>query len=108
MHIDVTGHHVDLSPALREYVATRFQKLERHSDRVTSTHVVLTVEKTHKKAEATVQAAGATLHADASDENMYAAIDALADKLDRQVKRHKEKATDHHSKQGGLKAIPPE
>ena len=103
MHIDLTGHHVDLSPALRDYVSSRLKKLERHFDRVSSAHVVLTVEKTQKKAEATVNAAGATLHADAVDTDMYAAIDALSDKLDRQVKRHKEKLTDHHEKKGGLK-----
>ncbi len=95
MQIDLTGHHVDITPALREYVDSKLQRLQRHFDHVTDTHVVLSVEKVRHKAEATLQLSGATVHADAVDEDMYAAIDALADKLDRQLMRHKEKASDH-------------
>lgn len=95
MQIDLTGHHIDITPALREYVDSKMQRLERHFDHVTDTHVVLSVEKLRHRAEATLQISGATLHADATDEDMYAAIDALADKLDRQLKRHKEKIGDH-------------
>ncbi len=95
MQIDLTGHHIDITPALREYVDSKMQRLERHFDRVADTHVVLSVEKLRHKAEATLQISGATVHADATDEDMYAAIDALADKLDRQIKRHKEKISDH-------------
>lgn len=97
MQINLTGHHVDITPALREYVDSKIQRLERHSDQVTDTHVVLSVEKLRHKAEATLQLSGATVHADATDEDMYAAIDALADKLDRQIKRHKEKSSDHRT-----------
>ncbi|HEB81082.1 MAG TPA: ribosome-associated translation inhibitor RaiA [Chromatiales bacterium] len=95
MQIDLTGHHIDITPALREYVDSKMQRLERHFDHVTDTHVVLSVEKLRHKAEATLQISGATVHADATDEDMYAAIDALADKLDRQLKRRKEKISDH-------------
>jgi putative sigma-54 modulation protein len=95
MQIDLTGHHIDITPALREYVDSKMQRLERHFEHVTDTHVVLSVEKLRHKAEATLQISGATVHADAIDEDMYAAIDALADKLDRQLKRHKEKISDH-------------
>ncbi|GBE10715.1 ribosome hibernation promoting factor [bacterium BMS3Bbin12] len=95
MQIDLTGHHIDITPALREYVDSKMQRLERHFDHVTDTHVVLSVEKLRHRAEATLQISGATLHADATDEDMYAAIDALADKLDRQLKRHKEKIGAH-------------
>ena len=96
MQLNLTGHHVNISPALRDYVTTKLKRLERHYDHVTNTHVVLTVEKLTKKAEATVHISGGQLFADSKKDDMYAAIDDLVDKLDRQIKRHKEKVTDHH------------
>lgn len=105
MQVNLTGHHVDVTPALKDYVNSKLQRLERHFDHVTNAHVVLTVEKLRQKAEATVQVPGGSLHADAIEGDMYAAIDALIDKLDRQIKRHKEKLTDHHGKDGGLKTM---
>ncbi|HEX6549055.1 MAG TPA: ribosome-associated translation inhibitor RaiA [Gammaproteobacteria bacterium] len=98
MQIDITGHHVDLTPALRTYVQNKFERLERHFDHVTGLHVVLTVEKLQHKAEATIQVNGGTLFADATEPDMYAAIDCLTDKLDRQIKKHKEKLTNHHDR----------
>lgn len=98
MQIDITGHHMDLTPALRTYVQNKFERLERHFDHVTGFHVVLTVEKLRHKADATIQVNGATLFADAIEPDMYAAIDCLTDKLDRQIKKHKEKLTDHHDR----------
>ncbi|SEO75231.1 ribosome hibernation-promoting factor, HPF/YfiA family [Aquisalimonas asiatica] len=100
MQIDITGHHVDLTEALREYVHSKMDKLERHFDNVVNVHVILTVEKLRQKAEATMLLSGAKLYADASAEDMYAAIDGLIDKLDRQVKKHKEKVTDHRRNEG--------
>jgi putative sigma-54 modulation protein len=100
MQITVSGHHVDVTPALRDYVASKLQRLERHFDNVTNAHVVLSIEKLRQKAEATLHVAGASLFADAIDDDMYAAIDALADKLDRQVKRHKERRSDHRTVAG--------
>lgn len=99
MQIDVTGHHLDLTPPLREYVTTKLGKLERHFDHVTDCHVVLTVEKQRHRAEATIHVSGNDLFADAVEGDMYAAIDALSDKLDRQVIKHKEKVSDHHKAQ---------
>lgn len=96
MQINLTGHHVDITDALRAFVDTKFTKLERHFDHVTDMHVILTVEKNRHTAEATVLVSGNTLFADATEDDMYAAIDALVDKLDRQVIKHKEKLTDHH------------
>lgn len=96
MQIDLTGHHVDITPALRDYVNGKFERLERHFDNVTDVHVILSVEKVRHKAEATIQVSGGNLFADSVEDDMYAAIDALVDKLDRQVKKHKEKLTDHH------------
>lgn len=103
MQINLTGHHVDLTPALRSYVENKFDRLERHFDNMTNVHVVLGVEKLRQRAEATVHVTGGELFADAEHEDMYAAIDALIDKLDRQVRKHKEKLTDHHRAEGGLK-----
>ena len=96
MQITLTGNHVDVTPALRDYVQAKFDRIERHFDHVTDIHVILSVEKQRNKAEATVHVTGASLYADAEHEDMYAALDLMADKLDRQVKKHKEKLTDHH------------
>ena len=102
MKINLTGHHVDLTDPLREYVNSKMERLERHFDHVTDTHVVLSVEKLRHKAEATLHISGGKIFADAEQENMYAAIDSLVDKLDRQVKKHKEKMTDHHRSEGSI------
>ncbi|HWP94462.1 MAG TPA: ribosome-associated translation inhibitor RaiA [Gammaproteobacteria bacterium] len=103
MRINLTGHHVDITPALRAYVNNKFERLERHFDHMTDIHVILTVEKQRHKAEADIHVSGNHLFADSVHEDMYAAIDILVDKLDRQIKKHKEKLTERH--QGpGLKA----
>ena len=101
MQINLTGHHVEVTPALREYVKSKLQRLERHFDNVTNAYVVLSIDKMRQKAEATIHVSRGHLFADAIDADMYAAIDALVDKLDRQIKRHKEKLTDHHRQNGG-------
>jgi len=95
MQIDITGHHVDITPALRNYVHAKLERLERHFDHLTGMHVVLTVTKLEHRAEATLQVNHGKLFADAVDSDMYAAIDALSDKLARQVTKHKEKLTNH-------------
>jgi putative sigma-54 modulation protein len=101
MQLSITGHHIDITAALRNYVDTKLAKLERHFDNMTDIHCVLTVEKLVHRAEATVHVGGGTIHADSTDSDMYAAIDMLAAKLDRQVKKHKEKVTDHHAREAG-------
>jgi len=97
MQLNVTGHHVEVTAALKDYVAKKLDRIVRHSDHVMDVHCILTVEKLRHKAEAKVHLNGGTVFADATEENMYAAIDALADKLDRSVKKHKEKLSDHHA-----------
>lgn len=97
MQLSVTGHHVELTPALRGYVEKKLERIVRHFDHVIDVHCVLTVEKLRQKAEATLHVSGSAIHADATEPDMYAAIDALTDKLDRCVKKHKEKRTDHHA-----------
>ena len=102
MQLNLTGLHVDLTDPMRDYVNSKMERLERHFDHVTDVHVVLSVEKTRHKAEATMNVSGGKLFADSVEEDMYAAIDALVDKLDRQVKKHKEKLTDHHRSEGSI------
>jgi len=97
MQINLTGHHVEITDALRQYVTSKIERLERHFDYVTNVHVVLSVEKLQQKAEATMHMSGADVFADSVHEDMYAAIDGLVDKLDRQVKKHKEKLKDHRN-----------
>jgi putative sigma-54 modulation protein len=99
MQLSVTGHHIDITDSLRRYVGTKLAKIERHFDHMTDIHCVLTVEKLQHKAEATIHVGGGTIHAEQTEPNMYAAIDILVDKLDRQVKKHKEKLTDHHARE---------
>ncbi|MDP2179494.1 ribosome hibernation-promoting factor, HPF/YfiA family [Methylicorpusculum sp.] len=95
MQISVTGHHIEVTESMRDYVDTKFDKLERHFDNVTDVHVILTVEKLNQKAEATVQISGAKIFAEDTQEDMYASIDNLVDKLDRQILKHKEKISNH-------------
>ncbi len=103
MQLTVSGHHVDLTEAMQNYVENKMERLERHFDQVTTVNVILTVEKMRQKAEATIHITGTDVFANAEDENMYAAIDMLVDKLDRQIKKHKEKRADHHRAEGAEK-----
>lgn len=95
MRINITGHHVDVTDSLKDYVDTKFTKLERHFDQINNVHVILNVEKLNQKAEATIHLNGADVFATMEHNDMYAAIDGLIDKLDRQVIKHKEKAKRH-------------
>jgi putative sigma-54 modulation protein len=95
MQINITGHHLEITDSLREYVDSKFTKLERHYDHINNVHVILNVEKLNQKAEATLHLSGAEVFANAEHLDMYAAIDALIDKLDRQVIKHKEKIKRH-------------
>lgn len=98
MQVNVSGHHVEITDSLRNYVESKVEKLERHFDIVSDVHCILTVEKLRHKAEAKVLVNGGTIYADATEEDMYAAIDGLVDKLDRRVRKHKEKLVDHHAR----------
>jgi putative sigma-54 modulation protein len=95
MQLTITGHHLEITTPLKEYVENKLERLQRHFDQITATHVILTVEKMEQKAEATIHIAGGDLFAHAESEDMYAAIDALADKLDRQLIKHKQKHRGH-------------
>jgi len=100
MQIIVTGHQVAVTPALKDYVSGKFDRIVRHFDHLHDVNVVLSVEKLLHKAEATLHCAAKTIHAEANASDMYAAIDTLVDKLDAQVKKHKEKLTSHHREVG--------
>ena len=100
MHISVTGQHVEITEPLRAYIDKKMERIVRHFDQLLDVHYVLSVEKLRHKAEATLKVRGGDLHADAEAEDMNAAIDALADKLDRLVKKRKEKDSDHHAVEG--------
>ncbi|WP_421133653.1 ribosome hibernation promoting factor [Alteromonas sp. A079] len=95
MQINLTGHHVEITDSLRNYVDTKFTKLERHFDHISNVHVILNVEKLSQKAEATMHLSGAEVFASSENTDMYAAIDSMVDKLDRQVIKHKEKLKKH-------------
>jgi putative sigma-54 modulation protein len=97
MQLNVTGHHVEVTESMRGYVEKKLERIGRHYDQVLDVHCILTVEKLRQKAEATLHVSGTAIHADATDENMYAAIDLLTDKLDRCLKKHKEKTSDYHA-----------
>lgn len=93
MNLNLTGHHLEITPAIREHVVAKLDKVKRHFDNVIDINVILSVDKLVQKAEATVHLAGKSVFAETSDSNLYVAIDALVDSLDRQVLKHKEKRT---------------
>ena len=96
MQIETYGQDVDVTPALRDYVDSKLQRLSRHFDQPFAVRVHLCLDKPNHKAEATLNLAGKALHADASAIDMYAAIDLLADKLDRLLVKHRKKQVEHH------------
>ena len=103
MNLTITGHHLDLTPAIRGYVEEKMSRITRHFDQVIDVTVILSVEKLIHKAEVNLHSRGKDIFIESTDADMYAAIDALADKLDRQVLKHKEKSGDVHRESGGVK-----
>ncbi|MBJ7222486.1 MULTISPECIES: ribosome hibernation promoting factor [unclassified Brenneria] len=95
MQLNITGHHIEITEPLRDFVNTKFAKLEQYFDRINQVNVVLKVEKVQKIADATLHVNGGELHATSEAEDMYAAIDLLIDKLARQLNKHKDKLKQH-------------
>ena len=95
MNLKITGHHVEVTPAIRDYATTKLDRVIRHFDNVTSVNVILSVEKLKQKAEVTVHVRGKDIYVESDDGDMYAAIDSMVDKLDRQVLKYKQKAFEH-------------
>jgi putative sigma-54 modulation protein len=96
MKMQITGHQIEVTPALRSYAEQKIGKVKRHFDQVIDVHVIMKIDNLKQIAEATIHSAGRSFHADAAHEDLYAALDDLSDKLDRQVKKHKEIITNHH------------
>ena len=101
MNLTISGHHLDVTPALRSYVTSKLDRITRHFDQVVDVKVLLTVEnlkekQCRKRAECNVHVKGSDMFAESSHADMYAAVDELVDKLDRQVVRHKDRLQSHH------------
>ena len=95
MNLHLTGHHIEITPAMRDYVTGKLDRITRHFDSVIDVRVILSVEKLKHKIEANVHLSGKDIFVESHDTDMYAAIDTLVDKLDRQILRHKEKNFEH-------------
>jgi putative sigma-54 modulation protein len=96
MNLQISGHHVEVTPALRDYVENKLTPVINHFERVTGITVILSVDKLKQKAEVTVHVPGRDIFVESIESDLYAAIDSMCDKLDRQVQKHKQKVSDHH------------
>jgi putative sigma-54 modulation protein len=96
MNLQVSGHHLEITPALHDYVTGKLERITRHFDNVIDVNVILSVDKLNQKAEVTVHLAGKDVYVESVDEDLYAAVDGLVDKLERQVQKYKQKLQDHH------------
>ena len=99
MNLKISGHHLDVTPAIQGYIEEKLARVSRHFDQVMDVDVILSVSKLDQKAEAKVHLSGKDLFCESVDADMYAAIDSLADKLDRVVLKHKEKMVNHHNQE---------
>lgn len=97
MNLNLAGHHVIITPAMRDYVTSKIDKITRHFDHVIEVSVILSVEKLKQKAEASVHVRGKDIFVETDSADMYASIDSLVDKLDRQILKHKEKNADRRN-----------
>ncbi|MDQ3268544.1 MAG: ribosome-associated translation inhibitor RaiA [Pseudomonadota bacterium] len=106
MNLNLSGHHLEITPAIREHVVSKLSKIERHFDNMIDVNVILSVEKLKQKAEANVHLSGKTIFVESDDTNLYVAIDNLIEKLDRQIIKHKEKqAARRHDESGNPPAV---
>lgn len=99
MNLKVSGHHLDVTPAIQGYIEEKMARIARHFEQVMDIDIILSVDKLEQKVEAKVHLSGKDLYCESIDADMYAAIDGLADKLDRVVLKHKERLVDHHNKE---------
>ena len=103
MNLTITGHHLEITPAIRDYIMSKIDRVKRHFDHLIDINVIMTVEKLKHSVEANVHLSGKDIFVQAEDLDMYAAIDSLADKLDRQIVKYKEKHSHTHQTNGGIK-----
>lgn len=108
MNLHLSGHHLEVTPAIRDYITTKFERITRHFDHVIDVNVILSVEKLKQKIEANVHLRGKDIFVESHDTDMYAAIDTLVDKLDRQILKHKEKNFGHRGAGAGNEPDPVE
>jgi putative sigma-54 modulation protein len=108
MNLHLTGHHIEITPAIREYISGKFARITHHFDHVIDVNVILSVEKLQRRIEASVHVRGRDIFCESADADMYAAIDVLADKLDRTIIKHKEKSLGHRHDGPALKRLPGE
>jgi putative sigma-54 modulation protein len=106
MNLHLNGHHVEITPAIRDYVSSKLARITHHFDHVIDVNVILTVEKLQQKIEASIRVRGKDIFCESTAEDMYSAIDSLADKLDRAVLKHKEKSLAHRHDGDALKRLP--
>jgi putative sigma-54 modulation protein len=107
MNLNLSGHHLEITPAIRDYITSKLSRITRHFDHVIDVNVIISVEKLQQKIEANVHVRGRDIFVECDDADMYAAIDMLVDKLDRQILKHKEKGSGHRHN-GALKYRPGE
>jgi ribosome hibernation promoting factor len=103
MNLYLTGHHLEITPAIRDYVSSKLQRITHHFDHVIDVNVILSVQKLNQKVEASVHVRGKDIHCESTDLDMYAAIDGLIDKLDRTIIKHKERSLGQRHDGGALK-----
>jgi putative sigma-54 modulation protein len=96
MNLQISGHHLEITSAIHDYVTGKLERVTRHFDNVIDVNVILSVEKLKQKAEVTVHLSGKDVFVESIDEDLYAAVDSLVDKLDRQIQKHKQKVKNHH------------
>ena len=102
MNLNLSGHHLEITPAIREHVITKLEKIKRHFDKVIDITVILSVDKLKQKAEASVHLSGKNIFVECDDTNLYVAIDSLTEKLDRQILKHKEKLAGHRHEEPNI------
>lgn len=100
MNLQISGHHLEITPAIHAYVTGKLERVTRHFDNVIDVNVILSVDKLKQKAEVTVHLSGKDVYVEVIDEDLYAAVDALVDKLDRQIQKYKQRVQDHHRGKG--------
>ena len=96
MQLTITGHQLEVTDPIRDYIDTKFERIKRHFDQVLNVHVIISVEKLRHKSEATMHIGGRDFFAESTEDHLYKSIDLLVDKLDKQIRRYKDKHTDHH------------
>ena len=95
MNLHLTGHHLEITPAIRDYVSGKLTRITHHFDHLSEVNVILSVEKLIHRVEANVHVRGRDIFCESADGDMYAAVDSLVDKLDRAIIKHKEKSLQH-------------